>query len=202
MPAVLSGERQASGPLDAGKSPELGEHNTAQKVQHVGLGSSVGGDPHCFVAYFGEIMAGLVTEHFVSSGNGNWRVPAFLFPLHQLAFDQLEKWRELGSTPQPIFGQTGDDCVAFSQNESGRIVASLVCEGKCTHDHYASLIADAHRKISTPLARPVSISRLRGILRDRENDPEASQWAEALYELYHRKLESDYQRFDLVSYHT
>ena len=90
-------------------------------------------------AYFGEIMAGLVTENFVCRGNGNWRVPAFLFPLHQLAFDQLEKWRELGSTPQPIFGQTGDDCVAFSQNESGRIVASLVCEGKCTHDHYASL---------------------------------------------------------------
>ena len=152
-------------------------------------------------AYFGEIMAGLVAENFVSSGNGNWRVPAFLFRLHQLAFDQLEIRRESGNTPQPIFGQTGDDCVAFSQNDTGRIVASLVCESKCTNDHDASLITDAHKKFSALPARPVSLSRIIGILRDQENDPEAYQWAEALFELYHRRdLESDYQRFDLVSY--
>ena len=145
-------------------------------------------------------MAGLIAENFVSSGNGHWRVPAFLFRLHQLAFDQLEMRRELGSTPQPMFGQTGDDCVAFSQNASGRIIASLVCESKCTDDHDAGFITDAHRKISSPLPRPVSLSRIIGILRDQEHDPEAAQWAEALVELYHRRLESDYQRFDLVSY--
>ena len=54
-----------------------------------------------------------------------------MFRIHELVFDQLEMQRELSSTPQPVPGQIGDDCVAFSQDEAGKIVASLVCEGKC-----------------------------------------------------------------------
>src|SRR4029453_9724626 len=83
--------------------------------------------------YFGEIMAGLIAENIVSHESRTWRVPTFMFRFHELAFDQLEMQRKLGTTPQPVPGQTGEDCVAFSQNESGKIVASLVCEGKCTN---------------------------------------------------------------------
>jgi hypothetical protein len=145
-------------------------------------------------------MAGLIAENIVSHESRTWRVPTFMFRFHELAFDQLEMQRKLGTTPQPVPGQTGEDCVAFSQNESGKIVASLVCEGKCTNDHDAVLIREAHTKISARPTRPVNLRRMIMILKEQENDLEASQWADSLFELYHRKLESDYRRCDLVSY--
>ena len=59
-------------------------------------------------AYFGEIMAGIVIENFSLTQPGDWRVPVFLFRYHQMAFDQLERWRETNSAPIGVPGQTGD----------------------------------------------------------------------------------------------
>lgn len=151
-------------------------------------------------AYFGEIMAGLIAENFASAGPGNWRVLTFLFRLHELAFDQLEMWRETGVPPKHVWGQSGDDCVAFSRDVAGRVNATLVCEGKCTNDHDSSMIAEAHRKLGTQVARPISLSRIIKILKDHSSDPEAVDWADALHQLYRRELRPDYRRFDLVSY--
>jgi len=151
-------------------------------------------------AYFGEIMAGLIAENFASVGPGNWRVLTFLFRLHELAFDQLEMWRETGVPPKHVWGQSGDDCVAFSKDPTGRVNAALVCEGKCTNDHDSSMIADAHRKLSTQVTRPISLSRIIKILKDHSGDPEAVHWADALHQFYRRELRTDYRRFDLVSY--
>lgn len=151
-------------------------------------------------AYFGEIMAGIVAENYASVGPGKWRVPVFLFRLHHLAFDQLEMWRETGLLPQHVPGQPGDDCVAFCRDTRGTIVAALVCEGKCTHGHDSSLIADAHRKLGTQVSRPTSLHQIIGILREQMSDPEAQQWAEALTQLYLKDLKDDYRRCDLASY--
>jgi hypothetical protein len=79
-------------------------------------------------------MAGIVAENFASTPPGQWRVPVFLFRHHQLAFDQLERWREVSTIPQLVPGQTGDDCLAFSIGANGRVTDALVGEGKCTRD--------------------------------------------------------------------
>jgi len=149
-------------------------------------------------AYFGEIMAGLVAENF-ATGPGNWRVLTFLFGLHELAFYQLELWRQTGRTPKHVPGQQGEDCVAFYLDDLGVVKASLVCEGKCTNDHDSSMISDAHRSLSSPLAKPVSLLRIIKILRDHPSDPEAKSWVNILLRLYNRN-DAGYRRFDLVSY--
>lgn len=151
-------------------------------------------------AYFGEIMAGLVAENFATLGPGNWRVPAFLFRLHELAFNQLELWRQTGALPQHVPGQSGDDCLAFNMDQTGRIAAVLVCESKCTKDHDSSLIAEGHEKLSGGLPRPVSLSRIASILRDYSSDPEAAEWTAALFQLYLREPRQDFRRFDLMVY--
>ena len=152
-------------------------------------------------AYFGEIMAGIVAENFASTPPGQWRVPVFLFRHHQLAFDQLERWREVGTSPNQIPGQTGDDCLAFSIGADGRVAATFVGEGKCTSGHVSTMIGDAHDKVSSSESRPVSLSRVIGILKDQGTDAEAAKWVEALQELYHRRdLTGNYKRADLVSY--
>jgi len=152
-------------------------------------------------AYFGEIMAGLIAENFASVKPGNWRVLAFLFRLHDLAFNQLEMWRETGVPPRHVWGQFGDDCVAFSRDRTGRVNAALVCEGKCTNDHDSSMIAEAHLKLSTQVMRPISLRRIIEILKDHSGEPEVTDWVNALYQLYYqRELRPDYRRVDLVSY--
>ena len=152
-------------------------------------------------AYFGEIMAGIVAENFASTPPGQWRVPVFLFRHHQLAFDQLERWREVSTVPHLVPGQTGDDCLAFSIGTDGHVSATLVGEGKCTRDHDSTMIRDAHHKVSSSGSRPVSLSRVIGILKEQRADAETAKWVEALQELYHRRdLTGDYKRTDLVSY--
>ena len=151
-------------------------------------------------AYFGEIMAGIVAENFAQTPPGKWRVPAFLFRHHELAFDQLEKVRALGGSPSHVFGQSGDDCLAFSADPEGVVTASLIGEAKCTSDHDASMFGDAHSKVSSSEPRPLSLSRIIGILKDQSGDHEATEWAKMLLELYHRKNLMNYKRADLVSY--
>jgi hypothetical protein len=151
-------------------------------------------------AYFGEIMAGIVAENFVRTPPGQWRVPAFLFRHHELAFDQLERARTSGQPPDHVFGQTGDDCLAFSTGPEGFVTASLVGEAKCTNDHDASMLGAAHCKVNSVEPRPLSLSRVIRILSDQSGDSEAADWANMLRELYYRKNLRDYKRADLVSY--
>lgn len=150
--------------------------------------------------YFGEILAGIIVENFSPFGESRWNVPAFFFRYHELAFDQLERWRETGARPAATPGQTGDDCLAFVSDGEG-IVAGLVCEAKCTHDHDAGLIVDAHKKVSAEGLRPVGLRRMIEILQEDAGDPQAAAWATLLSQLYARaELDGAYKRFDLVSY--
>ena len=151
-------------------------------------------------AYFGEIMAGIVAENFAHTPPGAWRVPAFLFRHHQLAFDELERVRLTGRSPRHVFGQTGDDCLGFSVGATGQITASLIGEGKCTRDHEASMLRDAHSKLNSSEIKPVSLSRVIGILKDQSSDADAADWAVKLTELYYRSGLVGYKRSDLVSY--
>jgi hypothetical protein len=150
--------------------------------------------------YFGEIFAGIVAEIFPHFGKSGWKVPAFPFRFHQTAFDELERWRQKAvAVPRITVGRTGDDSLAFLRDEDGRIICSLVCEAKCTKNHRREIIYEAHKEVSEPLSKPLEISRLVEILRDYD-DPISKQWVEALTILYHSDVESEYERYDLVSY--
>lgn len=150
-------------------------------------------------AYFGEIFAGLTAERFSPFGEDGWKVPAFLFRFHDIAFRQLEKLRLTGETPGPIFGQRGDDCLAFQRDDTGRIIRSLVCEAKCTAGHRSTLISGAHTKVSADEPIPLDIWRLVEVLLPRD-DPISLQWAESLQKLRQDPISTGYERCDLVAY--
>lgn len=148
--------------------------------------------------YFGEIFAGLIAENF-SPFNEKWEVPAYLFRIHSVAFQSLERYRETGKTVGIIPGRTGDDCLAFQRDSKQRIIRSLVCEAKCTSEHNSNMVSDAHKKASETNPMPVDILQLIEILEDYDNS-DSSQWVASLRELYSRDVSSGYERYDLVSY--
>jgi hypothetical protein len=148
--------------------------------------------------YFGEIFAGIVAENYSHFGKKKWKVPAFCFRHHHLAFDKLERLKRSTDHSKSMVGRTGDDCVAFLLDENDSIAKILMCEAKCTNDHDSGMISDAHEKISDKIQITVETSRLIAILRDYD-DPESKKWINALRELYFKE-EDTYERYDLVSY--
>ncbi len=149
--------------------------------------------------YFGEIFAGAIAENLAPFDHDDWVVPAFSFRFHQVAFDQLELWRQTGKQPGKIPGRTGDDMVAFRRDVQGKIIASLLCEAKCTKDHDTEMIAEAHTKVSNSNLKPIEIRRLIEILNDYP-DTDSIQWANSLRHLFFSDDLKDYERFDLISY--
>lgn len=131
--------------------------------------------------YFGEILAGLLAESIGAAGHNDWEVPAHLFHVHMVAFQQLEQQGQTGVPVTTIFGRTGDDCLAFRRDGNGRIISVLFCESKCTRDHDSQLVADAHGKASNSAI--VDIMQLVEALEHR-NCPVAKEWANALRVLH------------------
>lgn len=149
--------------------------------------------------YFGEIFAGIIAENFSPFGEDKWEVPVFLFRFHNQAFEQLERLRQTGGRAKQIPGRTGDDCLAFLRDSNGNIIKSLVCEAKCTADHAANMISDAHEKISEKNLTPVALYQLIEVLRE-NNTPESKQWVSSLRKLFMDDKKDKYERLDLVSY--
>lgn len=133
--------------------------------------------PVTLQGYFGEVLAGMFAEHGAPGGQHDWEVPAFLFRTHLVAFQQLERDAQTGDMPTAIPGRTGDDCLAFRRDSDGRIIALLFCEAKCTLDHDAQLIADAHAKASAGAV--VDILQVIDVLLA-QGTPEAIAWVDAL----------------------
>lgn len=78
---------------------------------------------------FGEVFAGLVTEHFELTGKWDWWVPVFLHRNHSSAVYYLKRLRR-GNPPAEIPGRGGDDFIALALDEDGIVVAVLVAEAK------------------------------------------------------------------------
>lgn len=148
--------------------------------------------------YFGELMAGIFVETCSPDGVPGWKVPAFMFTSHGLAFDKLELWhQDAERLPGLIPGQHGNDCLGFLLDREGRILKCVVCESKCSLDHRADLISDAHKTFKSE-PRPASLWQLIEILDLREDD-ESHQWVERLRGLWNA-LPAGYERHDLVMY--
>ncbi len=151
--------------------------------------------------YFGEILAGAAAENLHPFGIKDWEVPAYLFRFHLVEFQQLDMMDQTGADAELRPGRTGDDCLAFSRDADGNIVAVLFCEAKCTADHDAGLIADAHEKSSLPNLLPVDLLQVIDVLED-SADAAAARWVDALRRFYFKGPNpgSDYERFDQITY--
>jgi hypothetical protein len=150
-------------------------------------------------AYVGEILAAAFALSFSPLGKQGWRVPAFLFRFHDVAFHQLERLIQTGEKVCPIPGRIGNDCLAFRLDNNGHIIQCLFCEAKCTNTHDTHLIASAHEQVSDLATIPVSIYQLIAILRDR-TDEAATAWVIELQRLWLNRGGPDYERCDLISY--
>ncbi|GLV59864.1 hypothetical protein KDH_66880 [Dictyobacter sp. S3.2.2.5] len=155
--------------------------------------------------YFGEIFAGLIAEHFSPFDENSWKVPLFLFRYHIVAFQELERIHQTGTSAKKIPGRTGDDCLAFQLDSEGQIIRYLYCEAKCTTGgNKTNLVGNAHDSVS--ISVPVDIPRIIEVLKKRE-DAESKQWVLALQKLslfLRKKLPENCnyepERCDMVSY--
>ncbi|MEH2023259.1 hypothetical protein [Nostoc sp.] len=149
--------------------------------------------------YFGEIFSGIIAENFAPFGQNDWEVPAFLFRFHLVEFQHLEFLNQTEEIAKKRPGRTGDDCIAFLRNSEGVIIASLVCEAKCTTNHYTEMIAEAHKKASESHIKPVDTPQIIDILQDYD-DPFSSEWVNSLRVLWLGSVDKNYERCDLISY--
>jgi hypothetical protein len=149
---------------------------------------------------FGEVLAGLLAESVGAAGRDDWEVPAHLFHTHLVAYQQLEQQAQTGSRIGTLVGRTGDDCLAFRRGDDGEIRSVLFCESKCTREHNASLIAEAHSKVSS--SGIVDILQLIEALENRD-DPSAAEWSHSL-RVFHAQFYATppppIDRYDAVYY--
>lgn len=160
------------------------------------------------LGYFGEVLAGMIAEHKDIHSVGDWRVPAFLFRFHQVAFQKLEERNDLLARGQTVLdvddekstipGRTGSDVLAFSRNEDGSLAKILVCEAKCLGGHRSNKVRDAHVQLSAPVRCPSGVREIIEILKDYDTE-DCRQWREQLL-CFRLDLESPVVRVDMFSY--
>lgn len=100
-----------------------------------------------------------------------------------------------------LYSPLGDDMLAFHCDDQGEITHVLFCEAKCTANHSAKLIAEAHRKSSDSKLIPNDCLTLIGILEDYAiSDSKEAQWIKALRRLWLSAGNPTHERCDLVTY--
>lgn len=80
--------------------------------------------------YFGEVMAGLVTEAIELVGKHCWCVPVFLFRLHDDAKHYLFDLERDPKGKRETIGRLGDDFIGLLLDENGAVIRYIVGEAK------------------------------------------------------------------------
>jgi hypothetical protein len=142
--------------------------------------------------YLGETLAVLAVEHWGANDHTDWKVPAFLFRLHDQEFQHLESINErlldgVLYDPDAIAerrpGRTGDDGLAFRLNAQNDITDVLTLEAKCLTQNRNDKIQEAHEKLAAGRLRPSGIRELINLLEEYDT-PNAQSWQEALLKLW------------------
>lgn len=79
---------------------------------------------------FGEVMAGMLTEHFEYVGNHKWRVPIYLFRHHEDVEHYLFALARDASLTREVMGRHGSDFLAIVLDDEGYVVRYLAGEAK------------------------------------------------------------------------
>jgi len=79
---------------------------------------------------FGEVMAGMLTEHYTFVGKHEWRVPIFLFRYHADVEAYLFALARDPTRTRAVFGRFGSDFLALALDGKGQVVRFLAGEAK------------------------------------------------------------------------
>ena len=135
---------------------------------------------------FGEVMAGMLTEHYSFVGEHEWRVPIFLFRYHADVEAYLFALARDPTRTRQVFGRFGSDFLALALDAEGYVVRYLVGEAKwrrsLTQATVDSLLLGDDgiwHQLNVDINLPHGLRQLQRLLR--EHDPHG--WAAAIVSL-------------------
>lgn len=79
---------------------------------------------------FGEVMAGMLTEHLDYIGGHDWKIPVFLFRYHEDAEAYLFSLVRDEDRKREVYGRRGSDFLALVLDETGEVTRVIVGEAK------------------------------------------------------------------------
>lgn len=91
---------------------------------------------------FGEVMAGMLTEHYDFIGDHDWKVPVFLFRYHEDAEAYLFALVRDEERKREVYGRRGSDFLALALNETGEVIRFIVGEAKWRKRLQPSVVAE------------------------------------------------------------
>lgn len=91
---------------------------------------------------FGEVMAGMLTEHYAYIGGHDWKIPVFLFRYHEDAEAYLFALVRDEKRKREVYGRRGSDFLALALNEAGEVIRFIVGEAKWRKKLQPSVVAE------------------------------------------------------------
>lgn len=91
---------------------------------------------------FGEVMAGMLTEHFDFVGSYDWTIPVFLFRYHEDAEAYLFALARDEGRKREVYGRRGSDFLALAMNDEGDIERFIAGEAKWRKKLQPAVVAD------------------------------------------------------------
>jgi len=90
---------------------------------------------------FGEVMAGMLTEHYTYVGDHKWRIPIFLFRHHEDVKSYLFALARDPSLTRGVMGRHGSDFLAIALDAEGKVERYLAGEAKWRKKLSESVVA-------------------------------------------------------------
>ena len=89
---------------------------------------------------FGEVMAGLLTEHYSYVGKHKWTVPIFLFRYHEDVEHFLFNLSRDPNKARQVFGRFGSDFLGLCLDKKGEVVRFIAGEAKWRKQLHTSVV--------------------------------------------------------------
>lgn len=90
---------------------------------------------------FGEVMAGMLTEHYEFIGNHKWTIPVFLFRFHEDAEAYLFALARDEKRKREVYGRRGSDFLALALTEDGDVKRFIAGEAKWRKELQSAVVA-------------------------------------------------------------
>ena len=114
--------------------------------------------------FFGEVLCGIVVQHFGTICNNTWNIPAFLFRHHDTASQYLHKLHYGAEVPSEIVGRTGNDFLAITIDNKENIIGFLVGEAKFRKKFSQAPAKQAYKDLSNHPVIPVDLSKIKKLI--------------------------------------
>lgn len=149
--------------------------------------------------FFGEVVATAIAQIYDPHGR-LWRIPALCFRYHDHLFRELVRAAESEREPGRAVGRLGDDCIAFSIDETGDALAAvLLCEAKCSYTHRAASVSEGQASLARTSRIQIEFFKIIQILRDRAQDGDAN-WIRAIEQFRDTRTSVIDSKYDLLTY--